>query len=150
MVLFDIICSAGTCLVSPPMSTAGFSFTHYLTKSSSISSCPDVTKRGPHRGGTTDDVGDCQRQVGTVSIWAISGFTLSPLLKEGWRFDDFRSMWNPAYPQTLTKLRNSLVHARESWMTGVIAPTTANYERLRPWLGPLSLTAMQVMLFRDV
>jgi len=74
------------------------------------------------------------------------GFTLSALLSKRCDLDDFQVVWNSgSFPDTLRHLRNALVHSREARMGGVIAPTRANYDLLRPWLGPLSVTAMQVV-----
>lgn len=77
------------------------------------------------------------------------GFKLPALLREGWNLDDFKSMWIPKFPDCLRRLRNALVHSRESRMVGVIAPARSNIGKLRPWLGPISMAAMQVIMFRQ-
>jgi len=76
------------------------------------------------------------------------GFALPSLILAKWELDDWKASWIPKYPDALRKLRNALVHARETRQPSSLAPTRANHERLRPWLGLLSSTAMQVMLFR--
>lgn len=74
------------------------------------------------------------------------GFQLSAFIEAGWGLNDFSKMWIPKYPFSLRMIRNALVHAREQRMTTVIAPTTANDERLRPWIPAITATAMQVIL----
>jgi len=75
------------------------------------------------------------------------GFVLPGLLKRDATRADFCHHWNPIFVDALRKLRNALVHARESRMTGVIAPTYRNRVLVGYWLYPLSVTAMQVMLY---
>jgi hypothetical protein len=77
------------------------------------------------------------------------GFTLPALLNKGWSLSDFERAWIPKFPDSLRRIRNALVHARESKMVGVLAPTRTNNLRLVPWLAPLSACSSQVMLYRD-
>ncbi len=78
------------------------------------------------------------------------GFSLPALIKADWEVGDFVAAWTPKFPDALRKIRNALVHAREMRMVNVISPTKTNYDRLRPWIAPLSLAAMQVTLYRDI
>lgn len=78
------------------------------------------------------------------------GFKLPALLKKGWQYDDFLAHWIPAYPNTLRKIRNALVHAREMRQVSVIAPTRENFRKLRPWIGPISATADEIILYREI
>lgn len=78
------------------------------------------------------------------------GLTIPPLVKSNWTFQDFKIMWAPHFSEALTKLRNALVHARERRMVGVIAPTKANSNRIRPWLGPITMAAMQAMVNKEL
>lgn len=75
------------------------------------------------------------------------GFELAGLVKEGWTESEFATHWIPAYPDSLRKIRNALVHGREQRMASVIAPSSQNLDRLRPWIEPLTATAMQVMIY---
>jgi hypothetical protein len=75
------------------------------------------------------------------------GFKQTPLLKAGCTYEQFEQAW-PKFPDALRKMRNALVHSREPRMGGVIAPTRANRERLRPWDPPLSRIAMEVIAGR--
>lgn len=75
------------------------------------------------------------------------GFVLDALLKVGWGMEDFKKHWIPSYPDSLRKLRNALVHGRETRTAKVIAPTRQNYHRLRPWGALLAVTAVHTMLF---
>ena len=74
-------------------------------------------------------------------------FILPALLSSSTGYEDFAQIWNRQFPIALHRVRNALVHARESRQSTMIAPTTANRERLYPWLLPLSLTAARVMLY---
>lgn len=78
------------------------------------------------------------------------GFELAPIAREGWSAEDFAATWIPTFPDSIRKLRNALVHAREARSGAGIAPSRSNYAKIKPWLGPLSVTAMQTMLFREV
>ncbi len=75
------------------------------------------------------------------------GFVLPALVSDSTNFGDFAQNWNKQFSSALHRVRNALVHARESRQSTTIAPTTANYTRLSPWLLPLSQTAARVMLY---
>ena len=75
------------------------------------------------------------------------GFVLPALVSASTNYDDFIQSWNRQFPAALHRVRNALVHARESRQSTTIAPTTANFARLSPWLLPLSQTAARVMLY---
>ena len=75
------------------------------------------------------------------------GFILPALVSPSTSYEDFAKSWKQ-FPVTLHRVRNALVHARESRQSTTIAPTTANHTRLSPWLLALSQTAARVMLYR--
>ena len=75
------------------------------------------------------------------------GFILPALVSASTGREDFVQSWNRQFPGALHRVRNALVHARESRQSTMIAPTTANHARLFPWLLPLSQTAARVMLY---
>ena len=75
------------------------------------------------------------------------GFVLPALVSASISYEDFAQSWNKQFPSALHRVRNALVHARESRQSTTIAPTTANHSRLFPWLLPLSQTAARVMLY---
>lgn len=77
------------------------------------------------------------------------GFVLHALISERWSLEDFSRAWSPKFADSLRKIRNALVHARESRQVGVIAPTQENYEKLAPWLAPLQVAAMEAIVFGD-
>lgn len=77
------------------------------------------------------------------------GFVLQALINERWSLVDFRRAWSPKFADSLRKIRNALVHARESRQVGVIAPTQENYEKLAPWIAPLQVAAMEAIVFGD-
>ena len=78
------------------------------------------------------------------------GLTVQSLIKKGWSLEDFEKAWVPGFPDRLRMIRNGIVHSRERRMAKVISPTRGNAERLRPWLAPLGLAAMLVVLYWDV
>jgi hypothetical protein len=78
------------------------------------------------------------------------GFQLPALIREEWNLSDFEAAWLPKFPDQLRKLRNALVHSREARQSRGLAPTISNHERIEPWLGPLWVAAMQVVVNRDV
>lgn len=78
------------------------------------------------------------------------GFKVPALVRASCDSDEFRSAWHPKFIDSIRKIRNALVHGRESRMAGVISPTKRNDDLLRPWLAPLSATALQAILYWDV
>lgn len=83
----------------------------------------------------------------TSEIVFDGGFTLKALMKPDAKKSEFLSNWEKSVPTALRKIRNALVHAREARMSDVISPSKANYQRLAPWIGPLSRIAMQVAIY---
>ena len=75
------------------------------------------------------------------------GFILPALVSASPGYEDFVQSWNRQFLPALHRIRNALVHARESRQSTMIAPTVANHGRLFPWLLPLSQTAAKVMLY---
>ena len=75
------------------------------------------------------------------------GFTLEPLLKEGWTVEDFKTGGFPRVAEYYRKLRNALAHARERRMSDVIQPTDRNAQLLEPWIQPLRTIAAHTILF---
>jgi len=73
------------------------------------------------------------------------GATLDPLTKSTWGLDDFKVAWIPAFPERLRYLRNAMAHAREKRMARVLLPTRANDVKLRLWVEPLQVAAMEIM-----
>lgn len=78
------------------------------------------------------------------------GFTIAVLTNSDWTNDDFRTAWHPKFVDSVRKIRNALVHGREQRMSNAIAPTQRNDDLLRPWLAPLSVTVLQIILYWDV
>lgn len=77
------------------------------------------------------------------------GFSLPALINSDLGYEDFARTWNPKFADSIRKIRNALVHARESRQVGVIAPTQDNYDKLAPWLYPLRITAMDAIVFNQ-
>lgn len=75
------------------------------------------------------------------------GLKLQPLIKREWGLDDFKTAWSPKFADSLRMIRNGLVHAREKRMSGIIAPTSSNHALLRPWLAPLMVAAVELMIY---
>ncbi len=78
------------------------------------------------------------------------GFKLSELIKENWTLDDFIAAWTPKLPDMIRRLRNALVHARETRETNVIAPTRSNMRLLRPWIALVEAMATEVIVNREI
>ena len=81
------------------------------------------------------------------SIELDGGFILPVLVSASAGYEEFEQSWSGRFLPALHRIRNALVHARESRQSTMIAPTTANHARLSPWLLPLSQTAARVMLY---
>jgi hypothetical protein len=77
------------------------------------------------------------------------GLSLSPLIKPGWDLEDFRTAWVPKLPDTLRKLRNALVHAREQRMSKCVAPTLANRRLLMPWAILAVAISSELLVYGD-
>lgn len=90
------------------------------------------------------------REVFCKEVVLDGGFRIPAVISETTDLPDFTESWYQRFPPTLHRIRNALVHARESRQSTMIAPTRANQDRLYPWLAPLSLTAAHVMLYSNV
>jgi hypothetical protein len=78
------------------------------------------------------------------------GFEVQSLTRQQWEEKDFATSWVPAFPNAFRSIRNALSHGKEPRMTGVITPTTANFDKLQIWLSPLAVAAREVMLYRKL
>ena len=78
------------------------------------------------------------------------GFVLPALVSSSITYEEFAQTWNQRFSSALHKVRNALVHARESRQSTTIAPTIANRAQLSVWLWPLSETAGRVMLYSSL
>lgn len=77
------------------------------------------------------------------------GFSIPPLIKQTWEFEDFKAAWIPKLPDALRKLRNALVHAREQRLCNCVAPTVNNNHLLRPWSELATTIGNQVILYGE-
>lgn len=75
------------------------------------------------------------------------GFVIEPFVSEDMTLEGFATMWIPKTPDTLRKIRNALVHGRESRLGLFIAPTRANEFKYRPWIPIVRRIAEQVIIF---
>src|SRR5262249_34290317 len=50
---------------------------------------------------------------------------------------------------TMREIRNALSHGRDQKSASVILPTTANFERLKPWVSLITLVAGEVLLYSE-
>jgi hypothetical protein len=75
------------------------------------------------------------------------GFAIEPFISEDMTLESFSMIWIPKTPDTLRKIRNALVHARESRLGLIIAPTSDNDIKLRPWLSIIRRIAEQALIF---
>lgn len=76
------------------------------------------------------------------------GYRLDALLpKEDCDFEYFKQHWLPKFPNLVRRLRNALVHARDSRGDGRLAPSAGNAGRIRVWIEPLQATVADVLLY---
>jgi hypothetical protein len=75
------------------------------------------------------------------------GFNIEPFISADMTFESFSAMWIPKTPDTLRKIRNALVHGRESRLGASISPTEANEIKIRPWIPVIRRIAEQVIIF---
>lgn len=75
------------------------------------------------------------------------GFVLPPLIKSDWKGDDFCSAYIPKLPDTLRKLRNALVHAREMRSPRCILPSRKNSSQLRPWSNLIEAVSGEIVVY---
>ena len=62
------------------------------------------------------------------------GFELKPMIATDTTAATWKTMWMPKLYEQLTKIRNSLVHARERRENRVILPTKANNKLLSHYI----------------
>ena len=106
-----------------------------------------------------------QRTVDAKKIWAViednidlfskdqcfeGGYCVVPVVKNGWTAEDFEKAWIPKIPDLLRKVRNALVHSRESRMGQFIAPTKSNNKLLTPWINLIEEIAYDVMIYNEI
>lgn len=75
------------------------------------------------------------------------GFIVAPLIKAGWGMEDFATAWIPKVPDSLRKIRNALVHAREKRVARSIAATPRNLRLLAPWADLLTAISNELVLY---
>ncbi|MXZ45857.1 MAG: hypothetical protein F4Z08_02490 [Chloroflexi bacterium] len=93
---------------------------------------------------------DASREAFANEVTLDGGFVLPAVLGSPSDPEHFENTWQQSFPQALQRIRNGLVHARESRQSTMIAPTRGNHDRLFPWLGPLSFTAACVILYSNL
>lgn len=74
------------------------------------------------------------------------GFIMKPLVSADTTQNSWESMWMPKLYDHLTKIRNSLVHARERRENKVILPTPKNNATLRHYIPLIRRVAEQIAL----
>lgn len=75
------------------------------------------------------------------------GFVIEPFISEDMTLESFAAMWIPKTPDTLRKIRNALVHGRESRHGLFIAPTRDNNLKISPWIPVIRRIAEQIIIF---
>lgn len=84
----------------------------------------------------------------TVTVFD-GGFTLANLINQDATLETFKQTWFPKTPDYIRKIRNALVHSRESRQDYLISPSKINDNKIRPWLNVLRRVAEQVVLYSD-
>jgi hypothetical protein len=93
---------------------------------------------------------EVEREFFSADVEFEGGFTVPALLKKDWKLEDFKSAWHPKFADSLRKIRNALVHAREARQAKGIAPTGANLAKLRPWTRAVANAATQAIIYREL
>jgi hypothetical protein len=78
------------------------------------------------------------------------GYTVSPLLAASDTEASFTTQDVTSFARTIREMRNALSHGRDQKTGTTITPTTHNSERIVPWVGPIRLTASQVILYKGI
>lgn len=74
------------------------------------------------------------------------GFVLAPLISSDTTENSWKAMWMPKLYDHLTRIRNSLVHARERRENKVILPTRTNNLKLKHYIPLIERMAEQIAL----
>lgn len=83
------------------------------------------------------------------SIEFDGGYTLPAVCGANSDFDEFRPRGIEVISRSFRDIRNALSHGRDQKTSSVIAPTRANFSRLRPWVHLIAAAAGEVMLYKD-
>lgn len=75
------------------------------------------------------------------------GFSLDPIVKQGWKFDDFEVNGLMAVSGALRRIRNALSHGKDQKTMLVIAPTKSTFEKLQSWVPIASITAGEAIVY---
>jgi hypothetical protein len=78
------------------------------------------------------------------------GFRLEALVSGDATESSFQTRGIENFHRSIRELRNALAHGKDARSSGVIIPTSRNYDKLAPWLSLISLAAGEVMVYRDV
>lgn len=84
----------------------------------------------------------------TSDVQLDGGFEIKALFKPDSEFSDFKANWS-RLPSEIIRIRNALVHGRESRTSNVISPSKRNDDALLPWLTPLRFIAMELILYTE-
>ncbi len=74
------------------------------------------------------------------------GFELKPLIAATTDAASWQTLWSPKLFDSLTRLRNAIVHAREKRESRVVLPTNANDDRIETYLPLIRRAAEEVAL----
>jgi hypothetical protein len=87
----------------------------------------------------------------STSLKFEGGVVIEPLLKTNDTVEEFvKNKGIQKFSTALRAIRNGLSHGRGERQTDVITPTTRNFQLLQPWIGPISLAAREVIVYKDV
>ncbi|NQT80099.1 MAG: hypothetical protein HQ555_06895 [Candidatus Aminicenantes bacterium] len=75
------------------------------------------------------------------------GFYIEPLITKDMTQGDFSREWFPKIPDTLRKIRNALVHSRETRLGLAIIPSQENNLKLKPWIPIIRCIAEQILIY---
>jgi hypothetical protein len=78
------------------------------------------------------------------------GFKVSALHHKDDTEERFCTNGMEAFSNSIRKIRNALSHGKDMETTGVITPTTRNFQLLKPWLHLVATAAGEVVLHRGI
>jgi hypothetical protein len=76
------------------------------------------------------------------------GFALEPFVTSDTSLELLKNTWGTKAPSAFKKIRNALVHGRESRSNSVIAPTRTNDKLLQPWVAIIQRVTEDVIIFK--
>lgn len=78
------------------------------------------------------------------------GFKIGALVSQKSDAEHFINDWPDNFCKAIKNIRNALSHGRDQRTAFPITPTTANFNRLRPWVALTHIAASQVVVYQGI